>query len=336
MIVCSVHDPAVFDAALFEDSDHYEGWMALHLDNVRVAHLLACDDSPEGSAIWSEILRAQASSPLLAAKLGACLNPQRVVYVNPHPTRPQKVRPRLDSDGSAQAVGLIANPGVDVLIAAQGTVEAMEAEGISANKVFTASSYHNSEAYRRERLSFGGRALRDLTKADFLDQIIRPVVCWAREATIVDKVITRAAFGDAGNGDPKPTWPKFKQTVAAIHAAWKEGAYASEGTFRVISSHTSYMIGDALAEELAKKLDLGCKDLHVVLKRPQDVHDLGHDRYLVTDKDMCVGFTKGFDLLADDKACGATDAYLRQPQAERDTVVELIHAQSQGEWRGSA
>jgi len=336
MIVCSVHDPAVFDAALFEENGHYEAFMALHLDNVRVAHLLACDSSPEGSAIWSEILTAQGTSPFLAAKLGACLNPQRIVYLPPHPTRPQKVRPWLNSDGSAQAVGLAANPGVDVLIAAQNTVDAMEEEGISVDKAFTTSSYHNSAAYDREQLSFGGRSLCDLTKTEFLNEIIRPVVYWAREVTIVDKFITKAAFGETGSGASSPNWPKFKQTVSEIFSAWKGGAHASDGTFRVISSHTSYMIGDALAEELAKKLDLGCKDLHVMLKRPQDVHDRGHDRYLVTDKDMYVGFTKGFDVLGENEACGASDAYLRQPQAERDSVVELIHAPSQGEWRGSA
>jgi hypothetical protein len=335
MLVCSIHDPAIFDTKLFQENSLYEGRIDAHLDRVGLSHLLVCDDAASGSLIWSDIFKAAEASPFLAMKLSACLNPQRIVYLPCEKSRYDKLVKRLDRPGSASVVGLICHGNVDVLIAAQDTVKAMVEEGMDLKRTCTMADYHKSPVYARERLSFGGRPVSDLSREQFLQEIVVPVIHWAKHAAVVDKVITRAAFGGKeGMGKPNANWPRFRATVRDIYAAWQKTPFANEGEFEIVSSHNNFKVGDELAAALAERLGLMEPNVVVSLKSDQKVGAINHDRYLWTDKDVCIGFTKGFDLLSSDEPCGVSDVYLRQPQAEKDTVTELIHAESKGSWSG--
>lgn len=336
MLVCSIHDPAIFDAKLLREDVHYEGRLDQHLENVRLTHLLVCDDSPGNSLIWKDILAAATASPYLSAKLNACVNLQRIIYLPCEKIRYEKILKWLDRPGSASAVGLICHGKIDVLIAAQDTREAMAVEGLDIGKTSTMVDYHRSPVAARERLLFAGRPVGALSRDEFLREIIIPVVCWARHVTVIDKMLTLAAFGgNEATGRPNANWSKFRATLQCIYEAWMKTPCSRDGKFEVISSHNHFKVGDDLAKELAEKLDLAKPNVKVSLKSDSEVGAINHDRYLVTDKDVCVGFTKGFDLLGPDAPCGVSDVYIRQPQLEKDTVAQLMHAPAVGTWCGT-
>lgn len=60
------------------------------------------------------------------------------------------------------------------------------------------------------------------------------------------------------------------------------------------------LLGDDLATELGKKLGISFKQLRVMFKIEHLVRPLMHDRYLVTNQGIVLGFSKGFDLFASD------------------------------------
>jgi hypothetical protein len=334
MIVCSIHDPALFQADLFKDR-YYEGRLSEHLDRVMHAHLIACDQSADGSVIGRSITMAAQQLPALGMKINAMLNPQRIVYLPADPVRREKIMQWLDNAGSAEAVGLIGNSKVDVLVAAEDTYEAMREEEIPLDRTCTLASYHKNACSERERRAMGGYPLQNMSKADFLAEIIDPLVYWAREVTIIDKYLIKAAFGEKGDGKQGSNWSKFRSTLKSIHDRWCRGPLAGAGTFRVISVHNNFKVGNELAEHLAQKLNLGCRNLHISLKPEHDVATINHDRYLVTDRQFAVGFTRGFDLIADKQPCGVADAYLRQSEGEKGLIAMLMHARPRGEWIGA-
>lgn len=337
MIVCSIHDPALFEAGLFEKDRYYEGRLSEHLDRVMHAHLIACDMGPDGSVIGHSTAEAASKLPAsLIMKINAMLNPQRMVYLPSDEGRRKKIMKWLDRAGSAESVALIGHGKVDVLVAAEDTYEAMEEEKMPLNRTATLASYHEHPCSERERRAMGGYPLGNMTKADFLAEIIDPLVYWAREITIIDKFLTKAAFGERGDGKQGGNWPKFRSTLKHIHDRWSKGAFASSGTFRIISTHNDFKVGNELAKLLAETLGLGCRNLHVSLKPEHDVAAINHDRYLVTNHQFAIGLTRGFDMIADNAPCGVADAYLRQPEAEHGVIAELIHARSRGEWQGTA
>jgi hypothetical protein len=336
MIVCSIHDPALFDAALFEKNRHYEGHLSGHLDRVMHAHLIACDQDENGSVIGQSIAEAALKLPALGMKINAMLNPQRIIYLPADPPRREKIMKWLDRAGSAEAVGLIGHAKVDVFVAAEDTYEAMQAETITLDRTCTLATYHTHPCSERERRAMGGYPLQNMSKADFLAEIIDPLVYWAREVTIIDKYLIKAAFGEKGDGRQGGNWSKFRSTLKSIHDRWCQGPFADVGTFRVISVHNNFKVGNELAEHLARKLNLGCRNLHISLKPEHEVATINHDRYLVTDRQFAIGITRGFDLIADKQPCGVADAYLRQSDGEQDLITTLMHARPRGEWQGAA
>ena len=340
MLVCSVHDPAIFDQRLFAENDHYEAIMASHLRDVQLCHLLVVD---EGGTVWREIIALAEKVPWLGMYLNACISESRIVYLPSVQQHGDKVRQWLDQAGSAEAVGLIAHKQVDVLVAANQTVDAMSIEKMPLDKTCMLRDYHKSPSYQRESLSRGARALNTLTKKEFLDDVITPVVWWAEACTVIDKMIVRAAYGDpGGQRKEQSNFSDFKETIHAILGIWRKGPRRSEGTFRIISEHTNQYIGDELAKQLADKLGLAdACDIEICLKNKEELKVLNHDRYLVTNNDICIGFTRGFDLLdADFKGnkqnmmCGISDVYVRQHQNERDAVNDVMLLRNQGRWSG--
>lgn len=334
MIVCSIHDPAIFQPGCFVDNPGYERLVSEHLDTVAFQHLLVCDRQPGGgSYIWEEINRAAESNPLLYAKFSSYISNQRIVYLPPLSSRSAQVKKQLASRGSVETVGLIGHGNVDVLVAAPETLKAMAEENMNTQRVFTMDNYHLSDAKSKENLARGGRPVSGLNRDEFLSLIIKPVVCWAENVYLIDKMVTRAAFGEKGNGKPQGNWQKFKYTIGEIYRLWNEGAKSVDGCFEIVSIHNGYRVGDELAALLAEMLELQHRNIKISLKSEPDLSAVNHDRYLVTNQEFQLGFTRGFDLLDSEKPC-VSDVYLRQPCASDDVIPFVLRAHNVGQWDG--
>jgi hypothetical protein len=332
MLVCSIHDPAMFNPDLFKQDNSYEGLLSHHLDDVGYCHLLICDQ--EG-ALWKPILDSMEQLPsAVAIKLNALINSQRLIYLpRCNKERFLQVGKWLDYPGSAEAAELISHGHVDVLVAATETFDAMSLEKMACDRTCTMYNYHLHKAYQRERLSRGGRPLDELTKSEFLQQIIRPVVYWADNCTILDKMITRVAYGADGNGREGENWPHFKNTIKSIFAEWRKGCHGSDACFRIVSCHNGPYVGGELPLRLAEKLGFeATTGIEICLKSKDAINRINHDRYLVTNQDVCVGIPSGFDLMRDNEKCRITDAYLRQHQQESDAVLTVLDLPDTGKW----
>lgn len=176
----------------------------------------------------------------------------------------------------------------------------------------------------------------NLTVEQFLAQIVRPVMHWAKKLTIIDKMISRAAFGNPSDptGRPSNNWAKFDQTLKAVFDEWDKGPYAQDDRLTVITDSASHVrrnghciLGDDLAAELAERLSIPTHRVCVILKRPENVRAINHDRYLVTNHGFCIGITGGFDLIdSTNQKCGVSDVFLRQPQQRNDILDRLMNS----------
>ena len=335
MIVRSVHDPAIYDKGLFDKDGNYEALVSRHLDSMAFSHLSFFDEGEDGaSTMAKELQQAAQQTPSLALKLTAVINSQRVVRIRTSSKRPARMMPELDRPGSAQAALLGQHKEIDVTVVAPRTLEAMRRAGIGIERACPINRYHECAAYRQEVQACGGVPLGAFTEDRLLQEVIRPIVYWAEQCTIIDKVISGAAFGGE-SGKKSGNWQLYKDTIRAVFDIWRDRYFKhGNGGFRVISNHVGRHVGDKEAMELAKELDLlDQPGVEICLKPDRETRCLIHDRYLLTNRDVCVGFPRGFDLLRRGGTCAATDAYLRQStMTVEDPVAVVVGMRNTGRW----
>lgn len=338
MIVTSIHDPAIFAPARFDENDQYAGRIAERLNVIRHRHLLVVDDTGGKSIIAKAIANnlLQSSDPRTQMIANAVVTPKRCLRLPVDPNRRSRIAQWIEEPGSAESVALAGHGGVDVCVVDRETMEAIEAEEISLDRITTLAQYHTTDAARLETIGQGGAAVGTLTVQQFLAQIVQPVMYWAKKLTIIDKMISRAAFGDSSDptGTPSSNWPKFDQTLKAVFDEWDKGPFAQDDRLTVITDSASHIrrdgdciLGNDLAAELAQRLSIPTHRVRVILKRPENVRAINHDRYLVTNHGFCIGITGGFDLIdRTNQKCGVSDVFLRQPQQQDDIIVRLINS----------
>lgn len=336
MIVASIHDPEVFAPARFAENDQYEGRIVERLRVLQHSHLLVVDDSTGNSVVANALAANLMQNPTTQMAANAVIRPDRCVRLPVDPNRHRRIAQWIDTPGSAEAVALAGHGDVDICVVAQDTLEAIEEENIRQDRITTLARYHTTRAFNRENLVFGGRPVSDLTKNQFLDEIVRPVVHWATNLTIVDKMISRSGFGDATNpaGTPGTNWPRFNDTLRAVFDQWDAGPFSDGNRVTIITEAVTHVVhnnvallGDSLAAELARRLSIPTDRVRVILKSPQQVRDINHDRYLVTNHAFVVGITRGFDLLDGTANCAVSDVFLRQAQAQGDALARLMNSQ---------
>jgi hypothetical protein len=337
MIVTSIHDPALFTREHFVQHKHYMGRIIDRLRIVAQCHLIAIDGTDNGSSsMFNAMYQLASQNPMIQSYLNAVLRQDRLVRVPPDAARLAKIREFIPTSGSAEAVALAGYPGVDACILDEDTFAAAQLGEIKQSKLTTLADYHTSEAFGRENLVFGGKPVSDLTKAEFLDKIIRPVVFWAEQVTIIDKMIGKAAFGaeKSGNtsGIPSTNWQHFKTTICEIFKLWDKGANSSRRRLRIITESVTNVMndgvlakGDWLAAELACRLSIPNDRIQVILKNADTVKNIDHDRYLLTNHSFVIGISRGFDVLKNDEKCAVSDVYLRQAQSQNDILSQLTN-----------
>lgn len=338
MIVTSVHDPAIFAPERFTENRHYLGRIVERLRIVANCHLMATDATDKGgSVIFTALQQIACQNTTIGMYLNAVLRPERCIRLPIDPTRHAKIRDIITSAGSAEAVALAGHTGVDTCILDEETFTATEMAGVSRTKLTTLADYHTSKAFQQEILAFGGKPVSDLTKEQFLQKIVRPVVYWAPQVIIIDKMIGKAAFGSdiKANtvGTPSTNWPQFNSTLNDIFKIWDKGVHSSGKRLRIITESVTNVMKDdqlvhapELAIMLARRLTIPTDRVEIVLKNADAVKNIDHDRYLLTNHGFVIGISHGFDLLRSEDKCGVSDVYLRQAQSKDDILAQLTHS----------
>ena len=276
-------------------------------------HLPVIDST---GSIARAIRKRLQQNPALEMQYSALLQPERIVRIPADEVRIQQLSEWVEKE-SATTVACSENPVVDVLLAGGDTLTAMKEENIDDSKSTCLQDFPNSNwSQCKTTKPIGG-----MSKEEFLAKIIRPVVRCAKKVTIIDKIIIRAAFGDqrSPSGTPGENWDSFKKSIRAVHEEWMKGLHKGDGLFEIITWPVTHvqkdgktLLGDALAEELGRRLAIPFKQLRVMFKSEHKFRADMHDRYLVTNQGIVLGFSKGFDLFASD-TLGTCDVYLRKP-----------------------
>lgn len=312
MVITSICDPALFEQTLLEN-ELARGLLTSVFRNMSQNHLPVVDAD---GAISKATLKKLQQNPALQMLYSALLQPERIIRVHADESR-KKILSNWINGESAMSVACSENPLVDVLLASDDTLTAMQEENIDCSKSTSLPDFPNSCWCKFESTNpIGG-----MTRERFLSEIIRPVVRCARKVTIIDKIIIRAAFGDPNNlsGRPGTNWPSFKRSILAVHEEWTKGLHQGNGLFEIITWPATHvkrdgktLLGNDLAEELGRRLAIPFSHLRVMFKSEQTFRADMHDRYLVTNQGIVLGFSKGFDLFASD-TLAPCDVYLRKP-----------------------
>jgi hypothetical protein len=342
MIVTSIHDPALFDHERLTNNRRDLNDLCERLDHALRCHLFVRDGRHQNSLMWSQVTAAFPHLPARIQERLSAIPLERILHLpRTEDARRDSVLDLVGGAGTAEAVCLVDRAGVDVMLAADDTVTALELNELPTDKVATLESYSETEAYARELLSTGGRPISDLTKVQVCDEILRPFLYWAKSVCLIDKMLSIAAFGAKTHNNPTaqptPNWQRFRETVRLIYSTWDQGPNAPAGVFEIVTTHTTNFVrngqpvlGPDLAAEFAQRLGISRDRLKISLKSEVDVRPISHDRYLRTNHGLTLGITKGFDVLDNTQQCGAADVYLRQPQAN-DIIDQLIRKRNQGE-----
>ncbi|MDF7823141.1 hypothetical protein P4B35_03895 [Pontiellaceae bacterium B12227] len=323
MIVTSVCDPALFDPSLLENKYAMDS-LTSTLRNMMQYHLPVIDS---GDAISKATQKRLQDHPALQMRYSALLQPGRIVRIPADISRVQRLEEWIGSE-PATAVACSENPIVDVLLASDDTLAAMTEENIDSRKTVALHNFSGSCWFKDDSC----KKIGGMTKEQFLSEIIRPVVRCAEKVTIIDKMIIRAAFGDGGNpsGKPGANWSSFKKSILAVHDEWVKGLHQGNGLFEIITWPVTHvqkdgkaLLKDDLAKELGKRLSIPFSHLRVIFKSEHKFRADMHDRYLVTNQGIVLGFSKGFDLFASN-TLGTCDVYLRKP----DSLISMLMSPS--------
>lgn len=312
MIFTSTCDPALFDSDVLDDPAS-NALLEMTLKAMAQNHLPVID---EGSTLPKAIQQKLLQRPKFEMLYGALFHPGGVIRVSIENNRDSQLAEWIDS-GSATAVACSEHPFVDCLLASDDTITAMKEEQCNCSKATGLAQFPGCPCCRLEAT----KPIGGMTKEQFLAEIIRPVVRCAEKVTIIDKIIIRAAFGDANNpsGRPEKNWPSFKKSIQAVYDEWKFGLHAESGLFEIITWPVTHvqksgkpLLEDDLAEELGRRLAIPFRNLRVMFKNEWRFKADMHDRYLVTNQGIVLGFSKGFDLFSSG-TLGTCDVYLRKP-----------------------
>lgn len=336
MIVASIHDPEVFAPARFAENDQYEGRIVERLRVMQHSHLLVVDDSTGNSVIANALTANLMQNATTQMAANAVIRPDRCVRLPVDPNRHRKIAQWIDTPGSAEAVALAGHADVDICVVAQDTLDAIEEENIRQDRITTLARYHTTQAFCRERYLLGGTPVSSLTKQKFLAEIVRPVVHWASSLTLVDKMVAKSAFGEGMRNNavcnPGPNWQCFNDTLRSVYEQWNAGPFAGSNRMTIITENvTNYLqsgkTASDTAAELARRLSIPNDRVQILLKSHEQVKNINHDRYLVTNHAFIVGITRGFDLLDGAANCAVSDVFLRQAQAQGDVLAQLMNSQ---------
>ena len=317
MIVTSIHDPDVFSPSRAEDAA-YIGLLTQHMRNVTQHHVIISDTE---NRMGRRVLANFKELPPKLQQVLSALPPERIVRLKPVEARLEKMdNTGILEEGSAEAVALTGYPFVDVFVASDAAMLAMEDVGISISKCSTLEQYPASAAADKQQL--GDEAIQIGGEPDtFLrDNVLCPVLNWATEVGLYDKMLCRAVLGASSNRN------SFRKTVQFIYDTWKGGTGHGNGRFRIVTVEDSDRAVAGQAAALAEKLQLPKEKVQILVKSGKYASRYQHDRYLATNQSFVVGFSHGFDIIDEKGICRPCEVSLRRRKSKDEPLDEYERA----------
>ncbi|MBM4025654.1 MAG: hypothetical protein FJ280_09640 [Planctomycetes bacterium] len=339
MMITSVTDPALLQAPE-AFSGPTAGLLADHLMHMAHCHYMAMDR--EGS-IGKAILTAIRKAPPQWAGWIQCVLAQadRMVPLSvTEGVHASEGEPPCNDSLTALALTVAREKGVEVAVVSPEGADAARGMQNTGCCISTLERYGLTEAKRREFTAMGSQSIGGMKEAQFLTSIVEPVVRWAAKVIIIDPWIGTSLF----QGGHESNWPVFKNTLQSIYGCWEASCLDNRDSFEILTlpaidrrderRGSTIRIPSSRDEEaslIGTKLGLG--DLtRVRLIDPRAVKDIKHDRYLVTNRNVTLSFSRGFDLipaLRDELRECAVSLYR---EADGQTIGRLLSARTVGLW----
>ena len=246
---------------------------------------------------------------------------------------------------------------IDASIVAPETRDAAEGAGVDLARVFDLMDYWRSPVHKRERDRRTAIPIGRRSKHYLLTEVLTPVLYWAKHVHLIDRYIGAASQeNDNAQRDTsregkrrRYDWGPLSTFILEVYRAWTAGFYKGQGKFEVITCLAQDDEGKKKAERLSpeeqRKSDdrrsdaatkqersmtnrlvtLGCKEVRVRVKSGSRGRKAQHDRYIVTNQGIAVGFSSGLDTIGKD-LCDEGDIYLRPLKEDdpRDPVTQWL------------
>ena len=337
MLISSVLDPNILTELGLSLVDYAQ--------HIARSHVLVCDKNN----VIEKGLLAQLSklNGLAFERLNAAISPQRIVRI-PHD---QALLDSLSNDlecmtDSATALSLSGNDKVDVVLASELAVLALEEKGICAPKVMAYSAYQESPYKQIEQESCSSQSLNQISQENFSKKIIEPVVRWASKVILIDKMLCKVMYSAKGQKEDnhhKIHWNSYKRTIRLIYKTWAERCASKRDSFEIVTfevnrntrraqdqlkvpSDPTIQIEELAADLCGKKIPRDFLRIRLKPFRDQDPEGVTHDRYLVTSQNVILNFSRGFDLITSENCCrDCTVSLYTEPRANsRKTVSKVL------------
>jgi hypothetical protein len=311
-----------------------ESLLFLHLRGVQSQHIVVL---PEGAVTD---IRASASGdqsrkpggvPVTRASqfLEAILKSDRVVRVKASVDGFANAQVSQMTSSSALYASAFISSGADVLIATRADVSRVRELLQEEERVVGVEEFPFTDMCgwaMRCSWSLKGRADQEVA-----ERLLRPVVTWAKSITLIDRYAGRrlACIRDADESDD---WLAGRQArylafFRLLLDTWSRVGRAEPwcGKLRLITERTgrcppwqelSRIIKATMDSCIPCDAESSNRSISTVVELRTNV---GHDRFLVTNMDVVVGFTRGFDFLVNGR-CEACDVYVKREGEDAGTL----------------
>ncbi len=333
MIAATVHDPHLFDGLADLDVSRRASLID-HLAHVAHSHLMVLDrDGLLGQAMLSRLADLP---PTIRSRLEAAIQPGRIVRLSVDAQKQADYEALLDRRETATALALNCEAIDSVITDEEGKLGVETIGGGAPDNLQTLPEFLLSDCHQRLLMTMGGVTLRDMPRGEFSENIVGPVLRWAKQIRIIDRHISTAYFEhnpDTLNQDSQ--WGRISATVKYLYDLWEDSCVVELDRFVIVTQplhpdrwRQPWHNGQCpnvckQAELIAETLDLGPRAQIEVIKVPAEVKALDHDRYLRSDRNIVLNFSKGFDLIRPNGMCGECTVSLNR-EASNETVLTLL------------
>ena len=354
MLIASVLDPGLFTQDCRRDPT-IRALLVDHLMHVAHCHIMICD---QDNLLGKAIVKGLASlPPCIAQQLSVAFigDAARIVRLAIPAQDTQSILDILpDLPLTATAMALSNQPGVDATLASQDGYEAIHMTELPHDRVFSLSSYADSNVKRREYDSMGSVSTKDMPQREFCDNIINPFVRWANKVIMIDKIVATSFF-DHTPGDQGSNWPIFSRTIKCIYQAWKEECKVEPDSFEIITCpnqmrnwekpHQSHWLAEGVQHDYTKQARLIGEtlmrdgltgELRVRLIKTNNLRAVAHDRYLVNNRSAILNFSRGFDLIHTPQGILTETAVSLYREREQGSVSRILTAGDAAVWESPA
>lgn len=337
MIAATINDPRLFAESGFS-SGPGRALLLDHLSHVAHSHMIMVDTQ---GVLGNSLRSAVASLPAgIRKRAESALSSKRLIRLTPDAQRMSLYESTGIDRGTAMALAL-SRAAVDAVICdEEGKTCAVLIDGDSPVGVFTLPEFLASSTHDRLLCTMGAVSTGGMPRADFADRIVGPVLRWAKSPRIIDRYITTAMYEkDPDDSDPDNQWNRVRDTVRFLYDLWETTAAQKKDAFRIVTKPFSrnrwggraWHCGEcpSLAQQavaLAEALDLGEHAIIEFIKVPANLSDVEHDRYLVTEKEIIISFSRGFDLIRPNGMLLESSVSLYHPGSQSSVLSMLLRA----------